>query len=758
VLDTRHSNEAGVDAFERLRQAELLLNVSKTLAAFETLDEVLATLVQFMSSELGAERATLFLNDPETGELYSRVAQGNLQREIRMPNSVGVAGHVFSTGTGIIVHDAYSNEHFNPAIDELTGFTTRSLVCAPVRTVRGQVIGVAQVLNKRDGEFDARDMSTLEAISTQAAIALQTTALVERMQKTRKQEMEFLDVVSDVTSEIDLPALLRKVMSEATKMLNAERSTLFLNDDRTGELYTVIGEGLGASQLRLPNHVGIAGAVFTTGETINIPHAYADLRFSPAFDKQTGFFTRSILCVPVVNKAGKTIGVTQVLNKHGGPFTREDESRLRAFTAQVSMALEHAKLFDDVQNMKNYNESILESMSSGVITLDEDERIVTCNASGLKILQVRAEDIVGKPATEFFAGDNDWLLDRLSRVKDSREADILMDVEMCAGSNRLYVNVTILPLFSSEGRRLGSMIMIEDVSSEKRLKSTMSRYMDPAIADQLLHSGGEVLAGTNTVATVLFSDIRGFTPLTEELGATATVGLLNEYFTIVVDCVQRQGGMLDKFVGDAMMAIFGLPVAHEDDEDRAVRAAVAMMTELATWNRQRVEDGKKPVDIGIGLNTDSIVSGSIGSPKRMDYTVIGDGVNLASRLESACKQYKSHILMSEFTYRKLRGTYRIREVDRVIVIGRSTPVGVYEVLDYHTEETFPSMREVLGHFRDGVTRYRTRNWDAAIKAFEEALRLNPNDRPCQLYIERCRYLKENAPADDWDGVWVLESK
>ncbi|HEY7268809.1 MAG TPA: GAF domain-containing protein, partial [Dehalococcoidia bacterium] len=665
MLDTRHSNEGALDAFERLRQAELLLNVSKTLAAFETLDEVLATLVHFMSSEVGAERATLFLNDPETGELYSRVAQGNLQREIRMPNGVGVAGHVFATGTGLIVHDAYSNEHFNPSIDELTGFTTRSLVCVPVRTVRGEVIGVAQVLNKAEGEFDARDMATLEAISTQAAIALQTTALVERMQKTRKQELEFLDVVSDVTSEIDLPALLRKVMSEATKMLNADRSTLFLNDDRSGELYTVIGEGLGTSQLRLPNHVGIAGAVFSTAETINIPHAYADLRFSPAFDKQTGFFTRSILCVPVVNKAGRTIGVTQVLNKHGGAFTREDESRLRAFTAQVSMALEHAKLFDDVQNMKNYNESILESMSSGVITLDEDERIVTCNAGGLKILQVRGEEIIGKPAADYFAGDNEWLLDRLNRVKDSREADILMDVEMCAGPDRLYVNVTILPLSSGEGRRLGSMIMIEDVSSEKRLKSTMSRYMDPAIADQLLHSGSEVLAGTNTVATVLFSDIRGFTPLTEELGATATVGLLNEYFTIVVECVQRQGGMLDKFVGDAMMAIFGLPVAHEDDEDRAVRASVAMLTELAGWNRQRVEEGKKPVDIGIGLNTDSVVSGSIGSPKRMDYTVIGDGVNLASRLESACKQYKSHILLSEFTYRKLRGTYRIREIDRV---------------------------------------------------------------------------------------------
>jgi adenylate cyclase len=757
LLETKRPVE-GIDAFERLRQAELLLKVSNTLARFETLDEVLATLVQLMSVELDAERATLFLNDRESGELYSRVAQGNLSREIRMLNTVGVAGHVFQSGAGLIANDAYANEYFNPAIDELTGFTTRSLVCVPVRTVRGEVIGVAQVLNKSAGTFDHDDLEKLEAIATQAAIALQTTALVERMQKTRAQEMEFLDVVSDVTSEIDLPALLHKVMNEATKLLNAERSTLFINDERTGELYTVIGEGLGTSQLRLPNHVGIAGAVFTTSETINIPHAYADLRFSPAFDKQTGFFTRSILCVPVVNKAGKTIGVTQVLNKHGGSFTKEDESRLRAFTAQVSMALEHAKLFDDVQNIKNYNESILESMSNGVVTLDDEERIVTCNASGLKILQVPAAEIVGKKASEFFADENDWVVERLRRVQESRAADIFMDAELSVGAATLSVNTTILPLSSVDGRHLGSMLMIEDISSEKRLKSTMSRYMDPAIADQLLQSGSEVLAGKNTVATVLFSDIRGFTPLTEELGATATVGLLNEYFTIMVECVQRQGGMLDKFVGDAMMAIFGLPMPHEDDEDRAVRAAIAMLSELAVWNRQRVSDGKKPVDIGVGLNTDSVVSGSIGSPKRMDYTVIGDGVNLASRLESACKQYKAHILMSEFTHRKLRGTYRIREIDRVLVIGKSEPVGVYEVLDYHTEESFPSMREVLTHFRDGINRYRSRNFEAAQSTFEEVLRLNPNDRPSQLYVERCRYFAANPPAPDWDGVWVLESK
>ncbi len=742
----------------KANEAELLLDIFKTVAAFETLDEILLAMVEITTRELKADRGTIFLSDGDTGELYSRVAQGNFQREIRILNNSGVAGHVFTSGEGLIVNNAYASPYFNRAIDEQTGYVTKTILCVPIRTIKGEIIGVAQALNKKAGRFTKADQKLLEAMTAQAAIALQSTQFVERMKQFHQKEMEFFNVVSDVTAEIDLGALLQKVMSEATRMLNAERATLFLNDEKTNELFSKIGLGLAAAEIRLPNHLGIAGAVFTSRQTLNIPYAYADLRFNPAFDKKTDFFTRSILCVPVINKDGKIIGVTQVLNKRGGPFTAEDESRLKAFTAQVSIALENARLFDDVQNMKNYSESMLESMSNGVITLNEDERIVTCNAAGLRILQLAPEAILQRKAADFFTGPNGWIIEKIRHVEEIGKPDVIMDAEAEFGKTRVSVNLTLLPLVSTAKKKLGSMIIIDDITSEKRMKSTMSRYMDPGLADQILEGGEEILGGKSTVATVLFSDIREFTTMTEELGAKGTVSLLNEYFTIMVDCIQKEGGMLDKFIGDAIMAAFGVPIPHEDDEDRALRAAIGMIRALQVWNRQRAIEGKKPVEMGVGLNTDTIVSGNIGSPKRMDYTLIGDGVNLASRLESLCKQYHASILISENTVRRLKGTYRIREVDRVQVKGRTQSVEVYEVLDYYTEETYPNLMEVVNHFRDGLALYRRREWNRAIARFDEALRLNPNEKLCGMYIERCVCFRDEPPGDDWEGGWIMKTK
>jgi adenylate cyclase len=374
-------------------------------------------------------------------------------------------------------------------------------------------------------------------------------------------------------------------------------------------------------------------------------------------------------------------------------------------------------------------------------------------------MQVAPADIIKQPFADFFAGPNAWVAETIRQVEAENSAFEMMDAEMLFGGGRVSVNLTIQPLLSTEGKKLGAMLMLEDISAAKRMRATMSRYMDPGIAAQLMGSGREddILGGRSAVATIMFTDIRGFTPITESLGAQGTVGFLNDYFTLMVDEIAKVDGMLDKFIGDAIMAAFGLPIPHADDEDRAARAAVNMIKALWDWNIERKAKGQLPADMGIGLNTDEVVSGNIGSPKRMNYTLIGDGVNLAARLESACKQYGARILMSENTFKRLKGTYRVRDIDDVVVIGKSKPVTVYEVLDYHTDETFPNLMDVVNHFREGRKHYRAGDFDRATRAFRQCLDANGADKLSRLYIDRCARLKAEPPGN-WDGVWRMTSK
>jgi adenylate cyclase len=532
----------GESARERLSQSDkhsrILLEVTNRLSVAKNLDEALAVLVEITTFYIKAERGTVFINDKTTGELYSRIAQGNLKREIRILNTKGVAGWVFSNNQGAIITDAYKDPRFNKAVDVRTGFRTKSILCAPLRSMSGELIGVAQLLNKTDGQFDQENLDLLEAMTEQAAIVIQGNIMIEQIEAARHQELEFLDVVSQVSSELELGPLLGKIIRTISTMLDSERATLFINDEKTNELYTEVGEGLGKNIIRFPNDVGIAGTVFKTGKPLNIPHAYADLRFNPSFDRSTGYFTRSILCMPVISKEGKSIGVSQVLNKRGGAFTKEDEKRLGAFTSQISMGIENAKLFDEVQNAMNYTQSMLSSMHDGVVTFDEKGRVKTINPSGLRILQFdREEFILKKPIDELFIDENKWMQEKLTDVSEAQD---ILDAELIVSGEKVSLNISILPLQGEketpkgkEKVNMGTMLMLEDISSEKRMKSTMSRYMDPDLAEQLMGDGDdEILGGKQSVASVLFSDVRSFTTITEELGAQGTVKLLNETPTV----------------------------------------------------------------------------------------------------------------------------------------------------------------------------------------------------------------------------------
>ncbi|MCX5805238.1 MAG: GAF domain-containing protein [Proteobacteria bacterium] len=736
-----------------------LLEVSKKVSDSLELDILLDRMIAITTEAINTDRGTLFLNDKNTEELFSRIAQGNLKNEIRFPNHLGIAGAVFKSGEGIIINDAYADPRFNKEVDKKTGYRTKNILCAPIKTKHNEIIGVIQLLNKHDGDFWEDDLALLEAITSQASAALQNAQLFDAVQKAKAEEKQLLDITSAISSELHLQPLLIKIMETTTDILNADRSTLFLHDGKTNELWSQVAQGLEMKEIRFPSHLGIAGSVFTTGKTINIPDAYADPRFNKEVDKKTGYTTRSVLCMPVNNKAGETLGVVQVLNKKTGPFTRTDENRLRAFSAQASISIENAKLFDDVLNMKNYNESMLESLSNGVITLDVEKRIVKCNSAALRILNTKASNIIDKTADEFFSDNNKWIIEHIDSLVKTGKPYLAMDAEMfLANGNPASINLMIVPLVNIKQVHIGSMLILEDITKEKRVKSTMARYMTKEVADKLLETGDNILGGNAQVATILFSDIRSFTTISEKLGANETVGMLNEYFTRMVDIIFNYGGILDKYIGDAIMAVFGTPFTCPDDADHSVKAAIDMLRALRKLNNERAVAGKIDIDIGIGINTDEVIAGNIGSLKRMDYTVIGDGVNLASRLEGATKYYGTRILISEFTFRQLKDAYTYREVDKIRVKGKLKPVTVYGIMDYHDDESFQNMGDVVKVYNEGITCYRECRWEDSIDRFREALSLNKNDKLSGFYLERCQHFVKHPPDKEWDGVWVMKEK
>lgn len=336
------------------RVADLLLRVSALLDAYHRISEfgsvdlLLDRLTQIMSEVLHAERTSIFLHDPESNDLFARVTLGDRAHEIRCPARAGIPGVVFTTGEGLIIDEACSDSRFDPCLNGTIGCPIFNLLCIPLRHHRKKIIGVTLVVNKQGGPFTAEDQAILEAVTTHAAAALENARNHEMVEKVRREEVTLLEITTAICTELQLDPLLGKITEVAAKILDAERGTVFVHDPQSKTLWTRAATGLEGSRIQIPETAGIAGLVFSCGQSLHVPDAYADPRFNPAVDSATGYRTRNILSMPIINKSGRVIGVTQVLNKRKGPFNSEDERRLRALTAQAAIALENARLHHDL--------------------------------------------------------------------------------------------------------------------------------------------------------------------------------------------------------------------------------------------------------------------------------------------------------------------------------------------------------------------------------------------------------------------------
>lgn len=314
---------------------------------------------------------------------------------------------------------------------------------------------------------------------------------------------------------------------------------------------------------------------------------------------------------------------------------------------------------------------------------------------------------------------------------------------------------TILPIFYlllAFFIAVGASLLFEYIT-EKREKAFIHKsfeyYLTPQVIRELMeHPEKLTLGGESRRMTILFSDIRGFTTLSEALSPQELTDLLNKYLSSMTDIIMEHNGVVDKYIGDAIMAFWGAPLDNEKQAEDACKSATHMIRALEKLNK----NFPHKLNIGIGLNTGTVVVGNMGSARRFNYTVMGDEVNLASRLESLTKYYGVSTIVTEATKNDCPRLL-FRELDLVIVKGKKEPRKIFELI---TEKPSEPLKKALKYFDQGRAAYTKGNWDKAIELFEKTLTIR-NDGPSMLFIERCNHLKKHPPKD-WDGVYRFEHK
>lgn len=308
-----------------------------------------------------------------------------------------------------------------------------------------------------------------------------------------------------------------------------------------------------------------------------------------------------------------------------------------------------------------------------------------------------------------------------------------------------------------------SVVYMYRFATEERkkrfIRTTFSHFVTKSVVDELLANPEKIkLGGEKKNCTVMFSDVAGFTTISEKLSPEKLVSLLNDYLTQMTNIVFKYDGMLDKYEGDAIMAVFGAPVSHGNDAFNACVAAIEMQNVLKRMRDMWRKQGRDELYARVGLNSGPMVVGNMGSETRFDYTVMGDSVNLGARLEGANKQYGTEIMIGESTYKEAKDRIITRQLDLLRVKGKTEPVKVYELLGV-TEKGIPDDKmRVVELFNHGFEKYMQQDWQEAATLFEQALAINAKDGPSRRYVQRCNLYRQNPPDANWDGVFVMKSK
>ena len=482
-----------------------------------------------------------------------------------------------------------------------------------------------------------------------------------------------LDLTNTINSLDDLKELFFSVLSLSSSVINSSKGLLLLKNDVTNIFDTVSVFNLDEEKIKKQIFNTRSGFL----KKLNSIKKSFIIQKDDSFNHKLFHSSFSLVSPIIYNK--KLVGALILFDKETRngicDFSSNDQKLLEAISIQTSIAYQNIKLLESLKKSNKLNDNIMSSITTGIIEINLFGEIQFVNKEAVRLLKKFEEEILGNHYLIIFENE-DALINIIQNVEINQERVFETEFSLKSGNKKISVNISFSPVFDEKKDFSGIVIAIDDLSKINKVKSTFKKYVSKNIVDKLLESEDSLnLGGKESEVTILFSDIRGFTSMSEKLNPTEIVKLLNKYFKSMIDVVFKYNGTLDKIVGDELMVLYGVPLKADDDTHNAVKTAIKMFIALDKFNQKIVKEGYKPFKIGIGINKGKAVSGNIGSEQQMNYTVIGDTINLGARL---CSHAKSgEILISKSVKDAIGDKYNFKSIPSIEVKGKENAIDVW---------------------------------------------------------------------------------
>ena len=543
------------------------------------------------------------------------------------------------------------------------------------------LLGLFGVGSKFMGQsFTNLDLKILEIISNHLTKALFNDKLIKEVESKKTEinlkllELETLfDISVAISSVLEIDELAEDVLWRSVGILNASKGMLLIQNKNNPILKPIALFNWEEKDVLLSKKLNIFKEIAENKKG-------KILKEENKTSIQKKLKEENLIISPLQAK-GKILGYMILCNKETRKgiekFNSLDLDLLTALCNQAAVAIDNATLFKDITEAKNFNESILTSIATGVITINTLGEVDSINKAGQKIIKKVPEKIIGNHYMYLFEKD-EHIIELITNAEVENKIYSELNTPFLSVSKEAVVNVSASPRVDLSGKISGLVLTIEDITDISKVKNTFKRYVSKQVVDELLDDDAKLnLGGEKREVTVLFSDIRGFTSMSEKMEPENVVSTLNKYFSLMIDIVFKNNGTLDKIIGDELMIVYGAPTSSEDDTERALKTAVEMQEKINIFNKEREKKGEVPIKVGIGINKGLVVSGNIGSRELMDYTVIGDTVNLGARLCSAAGPDK--IIVSKTVWEATKKIYSYKKLKPIKVKGKRDEINIYEV-------------------------------------------------------------------------------